>query len=100
MGYLGDQRVCDRCFEAKPPKRAKKRSRTSTVSEPVLQAEMLLTDSLGRPVRRFHFALTVNSFRWYKHQHEEESGRVIIVCEAYVQTLISNDPLYSFPRHD
>lgn len=74
MGYLGDQRVCDRCFEVKPPKRTKKRSRTSTASEPVLQAEMLLTDSLGRPVRRFYFCLTVNSFRWYKHQHEEESA--------------------------
>ena len=77
FGYLGEQRVCNTCFSsASSDNPKKKRGRSSTVSRPVLEDTMLLTDSLGRPVRRFHFCLTVNSFRWYKNQGEEESGRL------------------------
>ena len=75
LGYMGEQRVCATCYKEFAQKLTKKkRDRTSTISKPVLQASMTLTDSLGRPKRKFHFSLTQNSFRWYKNKDESLSG--------------------------
>lgn len=75
LGYTGQQRVCQECFSRyNTGAKKRKRNRAKTLSPTIIEAPMTLTDSLGRPTQKFHFSLTNNSFRWYKHKEEKLSG--------------------------